>query len=1163
MKKYFYFIGILLGLFFILLIILSFNLNFFLNHSFFKNKLINYVRNSCNLTFNYKKVEFNLLKKELILRDFFLEYPYYTISFSKGRLEFSWSKLLRANWIPERIYFKDFHLKLPYQEEKKVEKPFVLEEFLNYYYSLGPVFLFIKKGTIEKETPYGVFKFNLVKAETQIKKNQMEGNIQGSFFLIPLKQRFFKEIVEGHSLKGEVELFGSTNKEDISLELKSLKIGHSKINGKGTLKKDSQGYTFSLKLDKINLLELKKLLEIFLAKNSTFKFINETVQGGIVSNLTLKSKGKNFKELFLLSNLDLETKLEKGNLNLKKLSLNLEEIEGNFSLKNSLLAFEGNGIVNGKISSKIQEFSLNLAKEPLELFLKATFESDPKSLINTASPWVKNLEITKEYDIEGKIKGELEIKGNLSKIEPFVTLYFNEVKIKVPFYSKPLVIKDGTLKYQFFSIDFKDFKLLLEDSLVEKLEANLNLKNNFLTLQANNVWLSNNLLEKVKEKNLEFKELFSQYNLKVKEIFFEQIIYKGVLSWKLFKENPQALLKNIFSQGKVINLSLEIPCKEEKLFLESSKLNFIFKGGKIDLKSSVVYVDKSLFEVTGFYQDKHWGLKLRGEIKEDLKRKFLKFVNGEGKLRFKDSIFLNSLKLENQDDGLKFEGESLISGKVLSFKGDYKGNNLIFESHFIGETSDLNFFFKKEKNYELKIEGILELSELDFLKWVEEKSLKGKVKAQFYTSFSEKELKDIQRKWEEEKLKELIERYLISEVFPKIGVLKVEDCRYSEKKNFWETSFKVFFDLSEIKVEEFDFKQKDFSIKGKLILTKENNFLKLKGFLESPKIDLKKSFAELGTPEEKQPFNWEEVLELPLVGDLELNLRGLILPTSHHISQIKLQISLNSERVLTLRMPVLDICGLKIEGFYERQPEFQYLFMELLPSTGEFLDFFSCLYPEEMPKVILEGPYRIKGYFYTDGKKALLEESYGELEVFSDRGYIYRAPLIARILGFLSPVDLFRGKVPNLENDLLEYDELKILAYFEDTFLKINNGFLSALGFRLFSSGTISLKNKKTNLTFYVSPFKTLDTIIEKIPFLNQRLLGKPRMLIFVPLQVVGTYDNPIIVPLHPSSIGKGIFSFFFKFLGIEEEFFKPLQIPEKLKNLEIFKEKFENNLRR
>jgi hypothetical protein len=87
--------------------------------------------------------------------------------------------------------------------------------------------------------------------------------------------------------------------------------------------------------------------------------------------------------------------------------------------------------------------------------------------------------------------------------------------------------------------------------------------------------------------------------------------------------------------------------------------------------------------------------------------------------------------------------------------------------------------------------------------------------------------------------------------------------------------------------------------------------------------------------------------------------------------------------------------------------------------------------------------------------------------------------------------------------------------------------------------GLVNFSNKKIDLTFYVSPFKTADVIIESVPLLGNWILSKPRMLVYIPLKVEGTYRHYKIIPLHPSSIGKGAFDFIFRIFGVPEKFYK------------------------
>ena len=54
-------------------------------------------------------------------------------------------------------------------------------------------------------------------------------------------------------------------------------------------------------------------------------------------------------------------------------------------------------------------------------------------------------------------------------------------------------------------------------------------------------------------------------------------------------------------------------------------------------------------------------------------------------------------------------------------------------------------------------------------------------------------------------------------------------------------------------------------------------------------------------------------------------------------------------------------------------------------------------------------------------------------------------------------------------------------------------------------------------MTVLVAPFKTVTWVVQHIPILRGILGG---MLIAVPVQVRGTIDKPIVVPLGPAAVG-------------------------------------------
>jgi hypothetical protein len=67
------------------------------------------------------------------------------------------------------------------------------------------------------------------------------------------------------------------------------------------------------------------------------------------------------------------------------------------------------------------------------------------------------------------------------------------------------------------------------------------------------------------------------------------------------------------------------------------------------------------------------------------------------------------------------------------------------------------------------------------------------------------------------------------------------------------------------------------------------------------------------------------------------------------------------------------------------------------------------------------------------------------------------------------------------------------------------------------TEGEINLLNQTLDITLLVSPLKTVDTVVSKIPLIRQ-IFKRP--LIAIPVKVEGDVSNPKVKALSPSDIG-------------------------------------------
>jgi hypothetical protein len=88
------------------------------------------------------------------------------------------------------------------------------------------------------------------------------------------------------------------------------------------------------------------------------------------------------------------------------------------------------------------------------------------------------------------------------------------------------------------------------------------------------------------------------------------------------------------------------------------------------------------------------------------------------------------------------------------------------------------------------------------------------------------------------------------------------------------------------------------------------------------------------------------------------------------------------------------------------------------------------------------------------------------------------------------------------------------------------------------SRGEIDIATQKIDFTIIVSPFKTIDRIINSIPGIRWILGGR---LVGIPMKATGDIENPDVVALAPSAVGTSILEMLQRMLLLPIEIIQPL----------------------
>jgi hypothetical protein len=164
----------------------------------------------------------------------------------------------------------------------------------------------------------------------------------------------------------------------------------------------------------------------------------------------------------------------------------------------------------------------------------------------------------------------------------------------------------------------------------------------------------------------------------------------------------------------------------------------------------------------------------------------------------------------------------------------------------------------------------------------------------------------------------------------------------------------------------------------------------------------------------------------------------------------------------------------------------------------------------------------------------------GPLKFTAKKGRIHELTLISRILSILNVSNFFKGSFPDLMQEGFAYKKITIEAEIKKSIIYLTKAIIDGEDMTLIFKGWIDPLNDKINLTCLLAPFKTIDMLIDKIPILNTVLQGR---LVSIPAQATGKLSDPVVVPLHPSAIGKSLINMMTDILKT------PVQLLEKLDN--------------
>ena len=191
-----------------------------------------------------------------------------------------------------------------------------------------------------------------------------------------------------------------------------------------------------------------------------------------------------------------------------------------------------------------------------------------------------------------------------------------------------------------------------------------------------------------------------------------------------------------------------------------------------------------------------------------------------------------------------------------------------------------------------------------------------------------------------------------------------------------------------------------------------------------------------------------------------------------------------------------------------------------------------CFYGDQK---LMEGPYSLECKIQGNSPEKLpfagLE---GRISLGARKGRIYKLTLLSRLLSVFNLLNL-----PDLVQEGFAFKKISIQGKIKKGVIYLDQAVIDAENMALIFDGWIDPGEETLQLTCLIAPFKTIDTIIQHIPIVNTILKGR---LASFPARIQGKFKDPVITPLHPSDVGKGLINILEDVITAPERLFKEVQ---------------------
>lgn len=915
------------------------------------------------------------------------------------------------------------------------------------------------------------------------------------------------------------------------LEIPDINSVKPQFELKGYIKKQADSWDINLSAFDIDLDGMRNRVLSLLGNLEAARNTCEIVLGGRAKTATFAFHGST-EEMKDLDNLLITADVDKAPIFIPNIALKLDEASGPIKIERGALSGYGLSAKMGNSTAFDSSLYFQITTEDDTFHLKLNLDADLAELPAILNKFAKDKGFREELkhitSANGRAKGQLELGPRLNDMNVVVMVQEVQGDITYDRISWPIKINRGelTIKIEPFLVTWRDISAKIGPHAVEKLFGRVDYQNEYrLTIESatgridmsslqEELYLHDEIRTKLAGALQQVKGELMVSAIQVKGPFFKPTDWAYQLSGRFengWVTSPLLDSKNV----KISTASLKLT--EQTLLISSAAIQIDDTDLQIKGELSHVQLQDWRGDVAftgvvnkGFHawlSEKGWGAPARFTPKLPYLLQELHINWGSGPLKIVGSI------VPGQSS---FPAETLINLDI-TIQDHRPIRNLIEIRHFTN-TCILSILWNNEKNSieMLKWKGMLDQEALNAI--LEKNDL---LSGSISGDFSIKHAPDTAADWQFSgniDIQELVWGWGLPRSVL-IQRLVAEAAKTSQDMN-----------VLEIKQAEVKIDHETISLNGRLYNQANHLKFNLSAFSDFA------SWATLKTLFHKDEFK-DQAEETPfkkrnITGTLRFDVGRFLYikeqgfcPENNCSSTQFLWSPMHGELEFlpeNIRLTILqsELCGMVSRGVWEGNNlkggcgSFE-LFTDLSHSVMA-QDLMQCLgYPQH----ILEGPLNIDIKVY--GNPEFFEK--GSIKITSTNGKIYKLTFLAKVFGLLNLTDIFKNALPDLASTGFSYSTLEITGDIENDGVILQKNVIKGTGVNIFTRGSIALKDMNGDLVMIIAPFKTIDAILTRIPFIGRVLGGKTGSIVGIPVGIKGPLKDPQVNILPVSAIGTGI----------------------------------------